>query len=873
MALVAGTRLGPYEILSALGAGGMGEVYRARDTRLGRTVAVKVLPRDRMVDAERRQRFLQEARSASALNHPNIITLHDIARDGETDFLVMEYVPGQSLDGLMSQRRLTPIETRQYAAEIASALAAAHGAGIVHRDIKPANIMIQVESDTVRVKVLDFGLAKLVDSAVGPDKETREREAALTKPGAVMGTLAYMSPEQARGETLDARTDLFSFGAVLFEMATGRQAFPTAFDWTPPPVQELPPPLRPIVLKLLEPDRELRYQTAADVSADLKRLQRSTEAPGTTRRWWIAAAAAATVVALAAAGVVLLRPRPPARPDQWVRLTNFPDSVSQPALSPDGRMLAFVRGPDTFAAEGEIYVKILPDGEAVQVTRDGLRKMSPTFSADGSQIAYTVNDPFLNWDTWVVPVPGGQPRLWMRNASGLTWFGKQGRIAFSEVKDADIHMGIVTSQESRSDARDVYVPSGVRDMAHRSYPSPDGKSMLVVEMARGDWQPCRLVSLDGGPASRQVGPSSAACTSAAWSPDGKSMYLTTNASGSFQIWRQPFPHGQPQQVTSGPTEAEGIAMAPDGRSLITAVAQRQSVVWLHESKGDRQISSEGYSFDPKFTPDGRSLIYRILKGTLAASDSSELRLVDLESGRSERLLSEIPAAGLLSLAYDISSDAQHLVIATDNDRGPLWLAALDRRSPPHLIPGVQGGHPLFGAGGDILFNIREGASRFAYRMKQDGSGREKVLERPIAGVRGMSPDGQWLIVRAPEGRGTVALAVPTTGGDPIPILAAASPDNVDAAQLRWPADGRQLFVSFPTTQSLSTSGHTYIVELRRGQMFPDIPAGGFKSEAEIAALPGTRRIEVFDVAPGPSPDTYAFSQGTTQRNLYRIPLP
>jgi Tol biopolymer transport system component len=514
-------------------------------------------------------------------------------------------------------------------------------------------------------------------------------------------------------------------------------------------------------------------------------------------------------------------------------------------------------------------VKVLPDGEAVPVTHDGLRKMSPMFSTDGSQIAYTVNDPLKEWNTWVVRVPGGQPRLWLRNASGLSWFGKDGRITFSEIKDADIHMGIVTSRESRADARDIYIPSGVRDMAHRSYPSPDGKSMLVAEMSRGNWGPCRLLTLDGKEAPKRVGPSAAACTSAAWSPDGRSMYLTTNAGGRFQIWRQTFPDGQAQQMTSGATEAEGIAMAPDGRSFVTAIAQRQSAIWLHDSKGDHQISAEGYSFDPKFAPDGRWLIYRILKGPLVGSDPSELRLVDLQSGHDEPILPEIQTAGLLSLAYDISLDSQHIVVATNNDNGPLWIAALDRRSPPRRIAGVQGSHPVFGANGEVFFNMAEGASRFAYRVRQDGSGLRKLSERPVAGVRGISADRQWVIVRVPEDSGTVGLAVPVAGGDPIPLLGSALSDTV---QLRWSPDGRQMFASFGATTGYALVGHTYAVALPLGRMFPEVPAGGFASEAEIAALPGARRIEAFDLAPGPSSNTYAFSRGATQRNLFRIPL-
>jgi serine/threonine protein kinase len=352
----------------------MGEVFRATDTRLRRTVAIKVLPPDKVADPERKRRFLQEARAASALNHPNIVTLHDIANEDGMDYLVMEYVLGKSLDKLTGPKGLPLSEAVSYSIQIAGALAAAHAAGIVHRDIKPANVVVTAEG---HVKVLDFGLAKLEEHTLAQESETRTMAPALTEAGVVMGTAAYMSPEQARAEEVDARTDLFSFGAVLYEMASGRRAFPKPLRWTAPSADNLPSQLRPIVWKLLELDRDLRYQTAADVLADLKRIGQVSPAKPASRRWWIAAAAAIAASALAVGIVVYPRPGRTASRDEWVQLTNFPDSVSQPALSPDGRMLTFVRGPETFSGPGQIYVKTLPDGQAVQLTSDASDKMSP----------------------------------------------------------------------------------------------------------------------------------------------------------------------------------------------------------------------------------------------------------------------------------------------------------------------------------------------------------------------------------------------------------------------------------------------------------------------------------------------------------------
>jgi serine/threonine protein kinase/formylglycine-generating enzyme required for sulfatase activity/dienelactone hydrolase len=309
-AIAPGAQLGPYKIEALIGAGGMGEVFRATDTRLHRTVAIKILPRDKMADPDSRHRFMQEARAASALNHPNIVTLHDIASDKGIDYLVMEYVPGKSLDKLITPQGLRSSDIIGYATQVASALTAAHAAGIVHRDIKPANIIVTAQG---QVKVLDFGLAKLEEGALGPEEETLR--SALTATGTVMGTTAYMSPEQVRGLTVDQRTDLFSFGVVLYEMVTGKRPFtgnsaaavadailnaqPRDFGETAAPGK-----LKTIVRRLLEKDRANRYETADRVQDELKALENSLAPslqPGVRLGWWVSSAAA--VLAFVVVGV------------------------------------------------------------------------------------------------------------------------------------------------------------------------------------------------------------------------------------------------------------------------------------------------------------------------------------------------------------------------------------------------------------------------------------------------------------------------------------------------------------------------------------------------------------------------------------------
>jgi eukaryotic-like serine/threonine-protein kinase len=864
LALTPGTRLGPYEVTGPIGQGGMGEVYSARDTRLQRTVALKVLPADQVADPERRRRFLQEARAASALNHPNIMTLHDIAHEAGVDFLVMEHVSGTPLDEVIRSGKLGVTQTIDYATQIASALAAAHSAGILHRDIKPANLIVTSDG---RVKVLDFGLAKLAERP-DPDGETRTAERALTRPGMVMGTVAYMSPEQARGEPLDGRTDLFSLGVVLYEMATGRPAFAKTLDWTRPSATGLPPDLQPIVFKLLEQEVDLRYQTAADVAADLKRLQRVAHGPETSRRRWLRVAAAAAILAGIAVAATWLRPdrRPPGR-DEWVQLTNFPDSVSQPAISPDGRMLTFIRGPGTFQTEGQVYVKLLPEGEPKQLTHDDLRKMSPVFSPDGSQIAYTTINRQFAWDTWLVPVLGGEPSRWLPNASGLVWVDRQ-QLLFSEIK-AGQHMAIVTAEPTRAGARDVYIPAHERGMGHRSYSSPDRAWVVIVEMdGTGGWAPCRLVPLDGSSPGRQVGPPGGGCTFAGWSPDGASIYLSSSAGGAFHLWRQPFPDGAPEQITSGPTEEEGVALAPDGRSLVTAVGLRQRSIMLHAESAERQISLEGYAFNPKFTPDGKRLFYQVVKSASALPGSSELWMADVDSGRSEHFFSNVASAGTSggvgTGSYSISRDGRRVVLTMADATGKfrLWLVTIDRSAPPRQIPNVEGYQPVFGPPGEIVFRANEENRRVLYRVQEDGRGLRKAIEEP-GDPLGISLDGQSLVATGDHQAATV---YPLDGGAPIRVW---SRD----ARLRWSSDGRSLFLSLSSTGgTLYGSGRTYVLPLEPGRLLPDIPSGGFQTEAELAALPGVQIVEAADVAPGPNASVYAFSRETTQRNLYRIPL-
>ena len=409
MPLTPGTKLGPYEILSLLGAGGMGEVYLARDPRLGREVAIKVLPAERMADENRRRRFVQEARAASALNHPNIVTIHEIESSEGIDFIVMEYVPGKTLDALIPRQGMRLGEALRVAIPVADALAAAHASGMVHRDLKPTNVAIGTSG---AVKVLDFGLAKLVASEIADDDGqtwSRSPGGLLTGAGSIVGTPAYMSPEQATGGRVDARSDIFSFGGLLYEMLTGRRPFAGGSaaetlaaivkDEPLPPTAlapNLPRDLERIILRCLRKDPGRRFQHAADLKVELQELKEESDSgsmkPLRRRRLGPLVAAAGALVALAAgAFLARSRERPPA-PQRLEPLTATSGVESTPSLSPDGEQVAFSWEGEVLAGSGapnfDIWVKLVGASETRRLTSDPADDAFPVWSPDGRQIAF-----------------------------------------------------------------------------------------------------------------------------------------------------------------------------------------------------------------------------------------------------------------------------------------------------------------------------------------------------------------------------------------------------------------------------------------------------------------------------------------------------
>ena len=552
-----GQRLLHYEIIEVLGQGGMGTVYQARDTRLNRLVALKVFARDRILDAEKRQRFIQEAQVASSLNHPHIVTIYDIGQADGDWFIAMEYVPGQPLSKAIPYKGMPLDEVLRYAIQIADALACAHAAGIIHRDLKPGNVMLTANGAT---KLVDFGLAKLFAGPSWSDSDTAAIDL-HTREGTVIGTAAYMSPEQAEGLDVDARTDVFSFGAVLYEMATGQRAFrgQSAISTLASVLREDPQPmtapvprdLEKIVTRCLRKDPSKRFQSMADVRVVLEDLheelrprRRRPALRRSPRVMWGAAAVLAATIAGAAGWFLEGRPAAPAQPVRVTPLATYPGVKDFPAISRDGSVVAFSwRRPGT--NNFDVYALQVGGGPPVQRTTSPEDDYFPSLSPDGQTIVFVRGTAFATNSIIAIPTLGGPEQ---RIASwGGAFFGP----AWT------------------ADGRHLIV----NDRARPGEPL----SLFTVSLDTGERRP--FVALPAG--FNGIGD-----VAAVFSPDGRKLLvyrLVANLSGDLFI--QPLsadgvPEGAPSQLTRLHLWVNGLGFAPDGASvLFSGVREHGQALW------------------------------------------------------------------------------------------------------------------------------------------------------------------------------------------------------------------------------------------------------------------------------------------------------
>jgi serine/threonine protein kinase/Tol biopolymer transport system component len=640
MPLAPGTKFGPYEIQSLLGAGGMGEVYRARDPRLGRDVALKILPESFATDPDRLRRFEQEARAVAALNHPNILAIHDIGQQNTAPFLVSELLEGTTLRTELDSGALSQRKTSDYAVQIAQGLAAAHEKNIVHRDLKPENIFITKEG---RVKILDFGLAKLATKPDGssPDAAYQTLTSAPTQAGVVMGTAGYMAPEQVRGAAIDSRTDIFAFGAVLYEMVSGHRAFKrdTAAETMtailkedPPELSELNHPVSPglerIIHRCLEKNPEQRFQSAKDLAFALDALSGSStksvasaaiQSHNKSRAPYAIAAAVALAAVLGAVISWYFRPVPPA-PPTFTRISFDEGTLIRGRLTADGKTVLYSAIledglPDTYAIRGDYPASVSA----------GLHGALLLAVSRQDQLAVIVRPHLYSHFQWAgtlatTPVGGTQPREILENVYDADWSPDGHDLAVID-KDHDTWrlqypIGKILLQDHNwlTDARVSPDGQQVALFHHTSALSDDRGDVAVVDRAG------HLRTLSTG---------WEALEGLSWSPSGQEIWFSSATSGEQFCIRAVTLSGKQRTVYCGTTGVRIHDLAPSGRALITADNSRRYLTSVkHGSAEIRDLTWLDGSILPILSADGSQVLFTDVSAAAGNTYATYVRKTD-----------------------------------------------------------------------------------------------------------------------------------------------------------------------------------------------------------------------------------------------------
>ena len=717
-----GKTISHYRIVAEVGSGGMGVVYKAEDNKLRRFVALKFLPGEFGKDRETLERFQREARAASALNHPNICTIYEIDEIESRPFIAMELLEGQTLKNQMAGRPFPLESLLEIGSDIASALDAAHAKGIVHRDIKPANIFV---TDRGNAKVLDFGLAKLErepEAADGVDVSqlpTSVSKQDLTSPGTTLGTVAYMSPEQSLGRGVDARSDLFSFGVVLYEMATGRlpfqgvssvSVFNAIINQEPlPPGRvnpDLPPDLERVIQKALEKDRKLRYQSAAELHADLERLKRDTSKPlaavrqgvRPVARRWVALGVIVVLLGLFA-GIYLWRRGSQESGQEWIvrPLTSFLGLEWLPSLSPDGSLIAYAHN-----AKGSMDIFVMPTagGDPVQITQSPFDEALPRWSPDGQYLAFLA-DQGSGSDVYLVPPLGGVPRKVaetgfpflertfdaIRAMGAVPWSPDAKQLVFSRLAP---NGGVAVWRVDVASGEQVQLTQlgpGLADFgASWSF---DGQ-WIVFERSQSGKSSLWLLPAAGG-AAKPLLEDEYRNNQPAWSSDSKRIVFVSKRGGGENLWEIDLSSRRLRRLTTG----TGRDMAPvvgRGGQLAYAPFSHQVDLQAASVAGgteQRLTFNTADNFGARVSPDGKGIVYHSNRG-----GNLELWLLDRSTG-AERQLTNHPRNDLLP---DWSPDGSEIVFFSDRD-GDARLWALDvgtgavRRLTEQSVP-LPGGSGL-----------------------------------------------------------------------------------------------------------------------------------------------------------------------------------
>ncbi|HMF10195.1 MAG TPA: protein kinase [Thermoanaerobaculia bacterium] len=802
--MLTGTKLGPYEVLEKIGAGGMGEVYRARDTRLGREVAIKVLPAALVTDAARLERFEQEARAAGMLNHPNILSIYDIGSHDGVPYVVSELLEGETLRARLGGAALPVRKAVELAVQIAHGLSAAHEKGITHRDLKPENLFITRDG---RVKILDFGLAKLTQTDAENSAFTNLPTTPVhTDPGIILGTAAYMSPEQVRGQAADHRSDLFAFGAILYEMLTGLRAFSrdsavetmsAILKEDPPEISatgsRLPPGLERIVRHCLEKNPEERFQSARDLAFDLQSHSGSSEMPAATsravaavsspRKALLTAAIAIVALAVVAVAAYLAGARSSSRAagkkvDFQVQ-TFRRGFVDNALFTPDGE--SFVFGGAWEGKPSEIYMKRPDSPESRSL---GMENAVPLAVSRSGEMAILLNRRIvLGWTQTGtlarVSLSGGAPREVAENVEGADWSPDGAQLlaaVYTPEGGARLEMPL---------GKVLYTSTGW--VSHPRF-SRDGARIAFVDhdILGDDRGLLQVLDLKSGKSSKLT-KTHGSMQGLAWSPDDRRILFTAADVGN-RLLRSVDLSGAERIVLDIPASVTLHDVAADGRILLTTNILRRGIIVSARGEAQRDLSWLDWSSPQSLTPDGQWLLFEE-QATGAGNEFYAMYL---------RRTDGSPAIHLgEGHARDLSADGKWALVVQDKPSRHLVLLPVGPGAPRE-IPGteiaVPFGHALVPGGKRVVFTGQEaGRGTRIYQVDLETGKRSAITPEGVSpAVTRVSADGKWVALN--DAKGGIAV-YPMEGGSPrlFSVQGATHPLFPEA----FTPDGSGLYVAEP----------------------------------------------------------------------------